>query len=52
MAIEIKAIPVLEGEKASLFIREMEKRRKKRLSSKKVAEIKDAAEKILEKAKF
>lgn len=52
MAIEIKAIPTLEGKKASLFIKEMKKNREKKISSKKVAEIRAAAEKIIEKAKF
>jgi hypothetical protein len=52
MAIEIKSIPTLEGDKASLFIKKIEKERKLKVSPKEVSRIKTAAQKILEKAKF
>jgi hypothetical protein len=52
MAIEIKAIPTLEGKKASLFIEKVEKESKKKVSSDKVTEIRNSARLILLKAKF
>jgi hypothetical protein len=52
MAIEIKSIPTLEGDKALLFIEKLEKESKKKITSKEVDRIKVSAQKILEKAKF
>ena len=52
MAIEIKSIPTLEGQKASLFIKMVEQESKKKIASKEANRIKTSAQKILEKAKF
>ena len=51
MAIEIKSIPTLEGEKASVFIKKIEKESTNKISKDKVEKMKKAAQKILEQAK-
>lgn len=52
MAIEIKAIPTLEGEKANLFIKKVERESKQKVDRKEVDRIRASAQLILKKAKF
>lgn len=52
MAIEIKAIPTLEGEKALLFVKRIEEESKKKIAQKEVRRMKISAQQILIKAKF
>jgi len=52
MAIEIKSIPTLEGEKASFFIKKVERESKNKISSTEVLKMRQAAQKILRKAKI
>jgi len=52
MAIEIKSIPTLEGQKASFFIKKVEQESKNKIDSKEIKKIKSKAQKILKKAKF
>ncbi len=52
MAIEIKSIPTLEGDKASRFIRTMERESKKKVPAKEAARIRKSAQEILRKAKI
>ena len=52
MAIEIKAIPVLEGRKASAFIKKVEEESRNKVSSEKIDRIRIASKAILAKAKF
>lgn len=52
MAIEIKSIPTLDGKKASIFIKKVEQESKKKISSEEVLKMREAAQKILKKAKI
>lgn len=52
MAIEIKSIPTLEGDKAAHFLKRIERERKKKVPAQEVARIRKAAQEILRKAKI